>query len=302
MRRSGVRFSSQAPGGAGQRVAEKCSGYRWLCHRPRPRLRRRRPGVGSCSDIGAPPDSLVGTATTVARERVRWPCARCRISPLSTAPGRAHARPTGPRVLSCCKSFVYCHTLSRSPSSEEAQVSRRRRVRHDLPQPAGQAPGWPEPEGMAASSGGWPSPSSPSTSSAGGCCRRRPATTTTSPRPDSWASGPASSPTPSGCATPSTPTTSPPSTTPPGSWSNDGKRPLSVGYFFSLGHSTIVFLLAVFLNFGIRALDSQVANDSLRSAPGHQRDRHLGVRWVPLSDRHPQPGRARSASPGCTSR
>ncbi len=43
---------------------------------------------------------------------------------------------------------------------------------------------------------------------------------------------------------------------------NDGKRPLSVGYFFSLGHSTVVFLLAVFLNFGIRALDSQVANDS----------------------------------------
>jgi high-affinity nickel-transport protein len=42
---------------------------------------------------------------------------------------------------------------------------------------------------------------------------------------------------------------------------NDGKRPLSVGFFFSLGHSTIVFLLAVFLNFGIRALDSQVGND-----------------------------------------
>lgn len=43
---------------------------------------------------------------------------------------------------------------------------------------------------------------------------------------------------------------------------NDGKRPLSVGFFFSLGHSTIVFLLAVFLNFGIRALDSQVSTDS----------------------------------------
>jgi len=42
----------------------------------------------------------------------------------------------------------------------------------------------------------------------------------------------------------------------------DGKRPLSVGFFFSLGHSTIVFLLAVLLNFGIRALDSQVKNDS----------------------------------------
>ena len=38
----------------------------------------------------------------------------------------------------------------------------------------------------------------------------------------------------------------------------DGKRPLSVGFFFSLGHSTIVFVLAVLLNFGIRDLDSQV--------------------------------------------
>jgi high-affinity nickel-transport protein len=43
---------------------------------------------------------------------------------------------------------------------------------------------------------------------------------------------------------------------------NDGKRPLSVGFYFSLGHSTIVFLLAVALSFGIRALDSQVSNDA----------------------------------------
>jgi high-affinity nickel-transport protein len=42
---------------------------------------------------------------------------------------------------------------------------------------------------------------------------------------------------------------------------NDGKRPLGVGFFFSLGHSSVVFLLAVFLNFGIRALDSQVSNN-----------------------------------------
>src|SRR5579871_3153314 len=41
---------------------------------------------------------------------------------------------------------------------------------------------------------------------------------------------------------------------------NDGKRPLSVGFFFSLGHSTIVFVLALLLNFGIRALDEQVKN------------------------------------------
>jgi high-affinity nickel-transport protein len=41
----------------------------------------------------------------------------------------------------------------------------------------------------------------------------------------------------------------------------DKKRPLSVGYFFSLGHSTIVFVLAVLLNFGIRALNNAVKND-----------------------------------------
>jgi nickel/cobalt transporter (NiCoT) family protein len=43
---------------------------------------------------------------------------------------------------------------------------------------------------------------------------------------------------------------------------NDGKRPLSVGFFFSLGHSSVVFLLAVLLNFGIRGLDEQVKNGS----------------------------------------
>src|ERR1700759_2213787 len=41
----------------------------------------------------------------------------------------------------------------------------------------------------------------------------------------------------------------------------DGKRPLSVGFFFSLGHSSVVFVLAVVLNFGIRTLDQQVRND-----------------------------------------
>jgi len=35
----------------------------------------------------------------------------------------------------------------------------------------------------------------------------------------------------------------------------DGKRPLSVRFFFSLGHSTSVFALAVLLNFGIRAAE-----------------------------------------------
>ena len=43
---------------------------------------------------------------------------------------------------------------------------------------------------------------------------------------------------------------------------HEGKRPLSVGFFFSLGHSSVVFLLALLLNFGIRSLDDQVKNSS----------------------------------------
>jgi high-affinity nickel-transport protein len=41
----------------------------------------------------------------------------------------------------------------------------------------------------------------------------------------------------------------------------EGKRPLSVGFFFSLGHSTIVFVLAFLFALGIKALSGQVEND-----------------------------------------
>ncbi|MER6817554.1 HoxN/HupN/NixA family nickel/cobalt transporter [Spirillospora sp. NPDC000708] len=42
----------------------------------------------------------------------------------------------------------------------------------------------------------------------------------------------------------------------------DGQRPLSVGFWFSLGHSTIVFSLCVLLGLGVRSLAGQVQNDS----------------------------------------
>lgn len=43
---------------------------------------------------------------------------------------------------------------------------------------------------------------------------------------------------------------------------SEGKRPLGVGFFFSLGHSSIVFVVAILLNFGVRALYSQVRDGS----------------------------------------
>ena len=41
---------------------------------------------------------------------------------------------------------------------------------------------------------------------------------------------------------------------------SEGKRPMSVGFFFSLGHSSVVFALTVLLGLGARALGKQVAN------------------------------------------
>jgi high-affinity nickel-transport protein len=39
-----------------------------------------------------------------------------------------------------------------------------------------------------------------------------------------------------------------------------GQRPISVGFWFSLGHSTVVFALAGLVSVGVRALDGQVLN------------------------------------------
>ena len=43
---------------------------------------------------------------------------------------------------------------------------------------------------------------------------------------------------------------------------SDGQRPLAVGFFFSLGHATVVFGLAVLLATGVRALSGPVEDDT----------------------------------------
>ncbi len=42
----------------------------------------------------------------------------------------------------------------------------------------------------------------------------------------------------------------------------DGKRPVTVGLFFSLGHSTVVFVMALFVAVGARFVSSLVSDDS----------------------------------------
>jgi high-affinity nickel-transport protein len=41
----------------------------------------------------------------------------------------------------------------------------------------------------------------------------------------------------------------------------EGKRPLAVGFFFALGHSTVVFAMTVLLGFGIAAFTAQIQDD-----------------------------------------
>ncbi len=54
----------------------------------------------------------------------------------------------------------------------------------------------------------------------------------------------------------------------------EGRRPMSVGFFFSLGHSTIVFALAFLFALGVRALTGQVANSA---SPLHNLTGWLGT-------------------------
>jgi high-affinity nickel-transport protein len=51
----------------------------------------------------------------------------------------------------------------------------------------------------------------------------------------------------------------------------EGKRPLSVGFWFSLGHSTIVFALAAVISTGVRSIEGPVKNEhsTLHQATGH---------------------------------
>ena len=42
----------------------------------------------------------------------------------------------------------------------------------------------------------------------------------------------------------------------------EGKRPLAVGFFFSLGHSSVVLVLTILLNFGIKALGVQLKDEN----------------------------------------
>jgi high-affinity nickel-transport protein len=69
---------------------------------------------------------------------------------------------------------------------------------------------------------------------------------------------------------------------------SEGQRPLSVGFFFSLGHSTIVFALGALVTVGVRGLSGAVQDDSSTL-------RRPRVSWAPWS-----PARSCSSSGSST--
>ena len=78
----------------------------------------------------------------------------------------------------------------------------------------------------------------------------------------------------------------------------EGQRPLSVGFWFSLGHSTVVFGLALLLALGVRALAGPVEDDAsaLHQTPGLIGTSVSG--HLPVPDRRSSTWSSSSASSG----
>jgi high-affinity nickel-transport protein len=78
----------------------------------------------------------------------------------------------------------------------------------------------------------------------------------------------------------------------------EGQRPMSVGFWFSLGHSSVVFLMVALLAIGIRALAGAIEDDesTLQQITGVWGT--SVVRGLPHRDRADQPGRSGRHHPG----
>ena len=69
---------------------------------------------------------------------------------------------------------------------------------------------------------------------------------------------------------------------------SEGKRPLSIGYWFSLGHSTIVVAIGVGIVVAEKAVYGAVSNQQLRPRAVRRRVRHGRLGDVPVPDRAAQ--------------
>jgi hypothetical protein len=69
----------------------------------------------------------------------------------------------------------------------------------------------------------------------------------------------------------------------------DGKRPLGTGFFFALGHSSIIMVVGVGLSIAARAVFGAVVDPHSGYETARRGHRHLAGRELPLPDRRAQP-------------
>ena len=78
----------------------------------------------------------------------------------------------------------------------------------------------------------------------------------------------------------------------------EGQRPLSVGFWFSLGHSTIVFALGVLVVIGVRGLSGAVEDEGSGAAARDRADRAARLGHVPDGHRAAEPDHPREHRAG----
>jgi high-affinity nickel-transport protein len=77
----------------------------------------------------------------------------------------------------------------------------------------------------------------------------------------------------------------------------DGRRPLATGFFFALGHSTIIVAVGVGISIAARAVFGAVVNPSSTFETSAEW-RHRAGGDLPVPDRRAEPDRARRDRPG----
>ena len=70
----------------------------------------------------------------------------------------------------------------------------------------------------------------------------------------------------------------------------NGKRPLATGFFFALGHSTIILVVGVGISVAAREVFGAMVDPNSSYRERRRRPRHRRVRRLPLSHRHIEPG------------
>ena len=78
----------------------------------------------------------------------------------------------------------------------------------------------------------------------------------------------------------------------------DGQRPLGTGFFFALGHSSVIMVVGVGITIAAKAVFGAVVTTAFGVRERGGRRGHRAVSELPVADRGAEPGRPRRDRPG----